>query len=456
MKIRRIAGVASAFALTATLIACAPAEDTGGGETTQPTESSEATKEPVELLIWDTGILARDLVDNDPYSPEAPSFLHQMAVEYMEANPHVTITIEQQGGDISANAAAFQAAAIAGTGPDIRVQYAGGPTTSFADFFIDLEPYMTEEMLTNMGGWYVNRAGFAEDGALLGMPYGAGNMFVVFQNADVLTEAGIDPSVPPATWEELVANSEQVAANTDKDGFYTGNLEGYPGAWFITAMVGGELGPTAFTDMYSGKYPVDHPAMLKAYEAFAAWGKSPGNNADAAQANAGGGTFYEGNAAYYLVGSWENNYMLELFGADGPVTSFFIPVLEGAAFPTVGAGGPEITLSISNASENIEEAVEFFKFLAQPENQDRFVEIYQTQGSNHVAGDPSKIQNPRLKEQYEQLATSAGLTFAFDSVMPQATIDLFYRVNSGVFAGTITPADAVAQLKASYEQETAH
>jgi ABC-type glycerol-3-phosphate transport system substrate-binding protein len=94
------------------------------------------------------------------------------------------------------------------------------------------------------------------------------------------------------------------------------------------------------------------------------------------------------------------------------------------------------------------------KFIARPEHQDRFVEIYQTQGSNHKDGDPSKIQNPRLKEQFEQLAQSTdGITFAFDSVMPQATIDLFYRMNAGVFSGAITPADAVAQLKASYEQE---
>ena len=64
------------------------------------------------------------------------------------------------------------------------------------------------------------------------------------------------------------------------------------------------------------------------------------------------------------------------------------------------------------------------------------------------------IKNPRLKEQFQQLAKSTdGVTFAFDSVMPQATIDLFYRVNAGVFSGKITPAEAVAQLKASYEEE---
>jgi ABC-type glycerol-3-phosphate transport system substrate-binding protein len=439
MNIRKWSGIVSAVALIATLSACAPAAEDGAAP-----ES--------ELLIWDTGILGRDLVTDDPYVDG--SFLHQMALEFEEANPGVTVTIAQQGGDITANAAAFQAASIAGTGPDIRVQYAGGPTTSFADFFVDLEPLIPAEILDSMAGQYVNREGFDSSGRLLGMTYGAGNLFVVFQNADVLTEAGVDPSVVPATWDDLIANAQQVADNTEKTGFYTGNLEGYPGAWFISAMVGGELGETAFTDMYSGKVAVDDPAMLKAYQAFADWGASSVNNPDAAQAPASGEGFYAGEAAYYLVGSWENNGIVDAFGADGPVTSFFIPTLTGSPFSKIGAGGPEIALSITESSQNKELASEFLQFLARPEHQDRFVEIFQTQGSNHVDGDSSKIQNPRLQEQFEQLAVSTdGVTFAFDSVMPQATIDLFYRVNAGVFSGSITPEDAVAQLKASYEDE---
>lgn len=435
MKVSKWAGVMAALALTTgSLVACAPDSAPTG-----------------DLLIWDTGILGKDATE-DPYADKA--FLNQMGVEFEEANPGVTVTIVQQGGDISSNAAAFQAAAIAGTGPDIRVQYAGGPTTSFADFFEDLDPLLPKDMLDSMAGQYVNREGFASDGRLLGMTYGAGNLFVVFQNADVLTEAGIDPSVKPATWEELVANAKQISDKTDKNGFYTGNLEGYPGAWFISNMVGGELGQTAFTDMYSGKVAVDDPAMVKAYQAFADWGKSGVNNPDAAQVSAGGQGFVAGEAGYYLVGSWENNGMTEAFGADGPVSSFFIPTLEGAKYSKIGSGGPEIALSITKASKNKELAAEFLKFIARPEHQDRFVEIYQTQGSNHKDGDPSMIQNPRLKEQFEQLAQSTdGITFAFDSVMPQATIDLFYRVNAGVFSGAITPEDAVAQLKASYESE---
>lgn len=436
MNIRKWSGVVAALALTFSLSACAPAAEEEAAER--------------ELLIWDTGILGKDPSD-DPYADNA--FLNQMALEFEEENPGVTVTIVQQGGDISANAAQFQAAAIAGTGPDIRVQYAGGPTTSFADFFTDLTPLIPAETLDAMAGQYVNYEGFDTSKRLLGMTYGTGVIFVVFQNADVLTEAGIDPTVIPASWEDLMANAKQVVDNTDKLGFYTGHLEGYPGAWYISSIVGGLLGETAFTDMFSGKIPLDDPAMLKAYEAFADWGASSVNNPDAAQASASGEGFYAGEAAYYLVGSWENNGVTEAFGEDGPISSFLIPTLAGSKFPNIAAGGPEIAISITEASQNKELAAEFLKFLARPEHQDRFVKIYQTQGSNHVDGDPSVILNPRLKEQFEQVSKSAGVTFAFDSVMPQATIDLFYRVNAGVFSGSITPAEAVAQLKASYEQE---
>lgn len=425
------------------MTACAPAEE--------PAEEVGG-----ELLVWDTGILGRTLEGGEPDLEN--SFIDQMAVAFMEANPGTTIEVVQQGGDITTNSAQFQAASIAGDGPDIRIQYAGGPTISFSDFFTDLDPLLGPEVLDNLAGVNVNREGFSAEGRLLGMPYGAGNLFTIFQNHAVLEEAGLDPSDPPTTWEELLENGQQVVDNTDKNGFWAANLEGYVGAWFIAAIVGGQLGESVFTQMYAGEIPVDDPAMVRAYEAFAEWGASGLTNPDAGQVSNGESTagFVNGSSAYYLVGSWENNNMLDAFGEDG-VSSFFIPTLEGSEFPAMGAGGPEIALSITEYSENKELAAEFLKFLAQAENQDVFVELYQTQGSNHKDGDPSKIQNPLLRQQFEQLALATdGVTFAFDSVMPQATIDLFYRVNAGVFIGSITPEDAVAQLKASYETEIAN
>lgn len=438
---RRVAAMIATAGLVVGLAAC-----TDGGSSDGDTQ---------ELLIWDTGILGRTLDNGEPDLEN--SFLDRMAVAFEEANPGVKITTAQQGQDISTNSAQFQAAMIAGTGPDIRIQYAGGPTISFGDFFVDLEPLLSQETLDSLQGFNVNREGYDPAGRILGMPYGAGNLFTIFQNNALLEEAGLDPADTPETWEELLENGKQVMDNTDAVGFSVANLEGYVGAWFISAIVGGELGETVFTQMFAGEIPVDHPAMVKAYEAFAEWGASGLTNPDAGQLSGGGAPlFIDNGAAYYLVGSWENNLMLESFG-EGNVSSFFIPMLEGAPYPNIGAGGPEIAISITNTARNQDLAVQFLEFLADPANQDTFVEIYQTQGSNHPDGDPSKIQNPLLREQFEQLAASTdGVTFAFDSVMPQATIDLFYRVNAAVFLGTLSPTDAVAQLKASYEQEIAN
>jgi len=424
------------------MTACAPATPAEG--------------ETRELLVWDNGLLGRLLENGDPDLEN--SFLDQMAVAYEEENPGVDVVVVQQGGDFVTATAQFQAAAIAGTGPDIRIQFAGSPTTNFADFFVDLEPLLGAEVLDNLAGVNVNREGFDPSGRLLGMPFGAGNLFTVFQNHEVLAEAGLDPANPPATWEEMIANGQQVVDNTDKNGFWLANLEGFVGAWMVSALVGGELGESAFTSMVAGDIPVDDPAMVKAYETFAAWGASGLTNPDAGQVSNGDSTagFVNGSSAYYLVGTWENQNMLEAFGEDG-VSSFFIPVLEGAAFPNIGAGGPEIALSITEGAEDKELAADFLKFLAQAEIQDLWVELDQRQASNHVDGDSSKIESPLLRAQFEELTGATdGVTFAFDSLMPQATIDLFYRVNASVFLGNLTPEDAVAQLKASYETEIAN
>lgn len=442
MKFRTVGAVALVTGLAAASLAgCAPAEDESDGSQ--------------ELLIWDTGILGRTLENGEPDLEN--SFIDQMAAKFMEENPGTELTVVQQGGDISTSSAQFQAASIAGDGPDIRIQYAGGPTISFEEFFEDLEPYLTPEIIDSMSGFNVNRAGFASDGAILGMPYGAGNMFTVFANNAILEEAGLDPADPPSSWEELLANAQQVVDNTDTNGLWMANLEGYVGAWVISALVGGELGESAFTQMYAGEIPVDDPAMLKAYEAFAELGGSGLTNPDAGQVSNGDSTagFVGGQGAYYIVGSWENNNMVDAFGDDVSVS--FIPMFEDAEYPNMAAGGPEIALSMTNYSENKELAGEFLQFLAQPENQDVFVELYQTQASNHVDGDPSLIQNPLLQQEFALLKEATdGVVFAFDSVMPQATIDLFYRVNAGVFLGSITPEDAVQQLADSYAQEIAN
>ena len=433
MKKRTLLAAVAAAGLVGGLVACAPAEDSG----------------PVELLIWDTGLLAKT---NEDGSAADNSFLDTAAAMYMEENPDVTIKIQQQGGDISTNAAQFEAASIAGNGPDIRIQFTGGPTLSFSDFFVDLSDTFDQSIMDDMTGWNTVRADYEPDGALYGMPYGSGTYFTVFVNHALVEAAGMDPLEVPGTWEEMIAMGEEYKEKSGgQNPFWIANLEVYVGAWVIGALAGGELGPDGFTAQYRGDIPIDSPEMIKAYQAWADLYASGLTNPDAGEVSNGDSTagFVQGKGAYYIVGMWEDVNMNDAFGDQ--VSSFFIPVLDGAAYPSVAAGGPVQALSITNYSKHQEEAKDFLRFLAQPAIQDMYVEMTQVEPSNSRSADPSVIQNPLLQAQAEQLKEVGDLIYPFDNVMPQAVIDLFYRVNASVFLGTTTPEDAVQQLQQAFD-----
>jgi len=232
MRKSRLALLSATVGAALLLSACA----SGGSEGTPSASGSgdgSAAALSGELLIWDTGLLGKTLEGGAPDMEK--SFLDRAAKDFMAENPGLTVKVVQQGGDISANSAQFQAASIAGNGPDIRIQYAGGPTLSFADFFTDLNGVFDQETIDSMSGWNTVRKNYDPEGELLGMPYGSGLYFLVFSNDKILKEAGIDPSVPPKTWEEMLANGEKVKAATGKNAFWAANLEGYVGAWMTSA-----------------------------------------------------------------------------------------------------------------------------------------------------------------------------------------------------------------------------
>ncbi|MDO7883252.1 ABC transporter substrate-binding protein [Salinibacterium soli] len=435
MKKRSVIAAVAAMGLVTGLVACAPADEGG----------------PVELVIWDTGLLGKL---NEDGSAADNSFLDKAAGMYMDENPDISIKIVQQSGDISSNAAQFEAASIAGNGPDIRVQYTGGPTLSFSDFFLDLSDTFDQETFDDLTGWNTVRADYDPNGALYGLPYGSGTYFVVFVNHKLVEAAGMDPNYVPETWEDMIAMGEEYK---EKSGglnpFWVANLEGYVGAWVIGALGGGELGPDGFTAQYRGDESIDSEGMIKAYQAWADLYASGLTNPDAGEVSNGDSTsgFLQEKGAYYIVGMWEDVNMNDAFGED--VSSFFIPVLDGAEYPSVAAGGPVQALSITNYSEHQEEAKDFLRYLAQPELQDLYVEMTQVEPSNSKSADASVIQNPLLQAQAEQLKEVGDLIYPFDNVMPQSVIDLFYRVNASVFLGTMTPEEAVSQLQAALDAE---
>jgi len=435
MKLTRIGAVLAITALALGAAACSPGDDSG--KTT--------------LTIWDPGLLTKKTDDG---SVADNSFLHAAVAEFEKRNEDVSVEIVTLSGDIPKDAAQFQAASIAGNGPDIRIGYTGGNTVDYAEFLEDLDGTFSDETMTDLTGWNTVREGYDDTGALLGLPYGGGSYFYVFYNKELAEEAGLDLSTPPATWEDLLALGEQALGKTDAVPFWTPNQEGYVGAWVVAALVGGQLGSTAFTDMYNGEIDLTDPAMVKAYEAFGELYALGLTNPDAGSLGNGEQLpgFVQGKGIFMVSGAWENAALEEAMGENAGV--FPIPMLAGSDFPNAVAGGPNVSISVTNYSKQKELAEEFLNFLAEPSTIDQYVELFQVEPSNSATADVSVITNYYLKEEATFVAEADAVVYPFDNVMPQSVIDLFYRLNATVFTGQTSPKDAVEQLQDAYDAET--
>ena len=282
----------------------------------------------------------------------------------------------------------------------------------------------------------------------MAIPYGAGSYFEVMVNKPLLAQAGIDPEgfKPPETWEDFLKLAQQI-----KDGGVTpivlGEQEGYTGAWVMATLVGGQIGTQGFFDMRSGKLPINDASMITGYENYSqpfALGLI-NDGAGSLKNEEGQQLFLQGGGAMFIQGGWFNKDAYAALGDD--IMNFPIPTLAGAPHAGAIAGGPNVSVAITNYSQKKDAAVTFLKFLLQPEILDLYVQVGQVEPSNHKQANPDVIENPLLKTQAEWLQTRETI-YPFDNIMPQAINDLFYRMNASVFTGRSTPQEAADELQA--------
>lgn len=406
------------------------------------THANAVTKK-VTLKVWDPGLMGH--LTNGALDTKT-SFIYKAKVAYEKLNPHVTIAISEIDGGVSDTQ--FKAASIAKNGPDIKIGFAGGNTLSFAAFLEPLDKHFTKAELALIKGTGTVREGYNPTGPLLAMPYGAGSYFYVFYDKRIMASHNIDMSTPPKTWEAFLDLANTLKASGVDTPIWETNLEGYTGAWVIASLVGGQLGPNAFFDMYTGKTKVNSAAMVKAYEGYQKLYTTGVTNADATTAGQGDrlNGFLAGKGAMIIDGGWDNDPIFKAMGSNAG--TFAIPQLAGSKYPKILAGGTNVAVAVTKYSKNKVEAIKFLKYLMQAKTIDTYVKITQTEPSNHVNADATVIVNPLLKAQARDVAKNPQV-YPFDNIMPGPTNDLFYKLNASVALGQTTPADAVKQLQAS-------
>ncbi|MBN9308372.1 ABC transporter substrate-binding protein, partial [Devosia sp.] len=406
-----------------------------------------ARAQQATVKFWDPGLFA---VSADGILNKDRSFIYKAVAAYQAANSGETIEITETSGDITATSNQFRAASIAKNGPDMKSAYAGGAVLSFSQFIEPLDSVFSPEEQARITGWDTVRDGYRTDGSILALPYGAGSYFYVFYRPSLFQQAGVE-FVEPRTWEDMLALGEELKAKGVTP-FWVCNQEGYMGAWAIAALGGGQLGANAFTEMVLKNQPINSPGLVEAYKAYADMYARGLTNPDAGELQNGEATsgFVQGRGAMTINGAWSNAELLDALGDD--VGMFPIPTLASAREPGVLAGGPNLAVFVTNYAANKGAAFKFIKYLAEAKTIDLYVELSQTEPSNHKDADASVITNRLLREQAERLKTTKTV-YPFDNIMPQPVIDLFYRVNATTFTGQQTAEDAVAQLQAEFDKQ---
>jgi raffinose/stachyose/melibiose transport system substrate-binding protein len=402
-------------------------------------------QEPVKLVFWD------NLFAVDETGPREDQFIFRALDMFQKENPNIAVERVHQAPDLGTFDQLLRAASIAGNGPDVFNQFAGGSLISFAPFIEPLDSYFTKEEMEPIVGWDAVRNDFRSDGALLGVPYGAGSYFAIYYNKKMMEKGGVDMSnfTPPATWEDLITLAQGIKAKGVQP-FAMGEQEGYTGAWVMATLVGGLLGPQAFFDMRARTTPINSPEWVRAYEAYQQLYKLELVNVDAGSLPSGDGQlqFTQGASAMWIQGGWANKDINTIFGEDAGL--FKIPTLKDSVYPGGLAGGPNISLAVMNYSQHKPEAIEFIKFMLRPDILDLYVALNQTEPSNHLKADPAVIQNPLLKVQAEQIL-EGNTIYPFDNIMPGEINSMFYRLNAAVFIGQLSPQEAADQLQAAYD-----
>lgn len=336
--IRRSAGVTALAGLgLGGLAGC------GGGQ-----DSSES-QGPVEIEYWH--------INTEAFG--GPT-VKELVARFQELNPDITVTERFQPDSYTGLLENLQTSLASNQPPDVAqigYLYLNYVTSNF--------PYVsTQELVQNYGkdGFYdgipENILGLGQvDGEQAGMPYSVSNP-VMYYNADMLSQVGLDPDAPPQTWEEWREAARRVSDRLDKHGIW---IYTQPDNWGTEAMIRSNGGQLLGCEGGNAVAAFGEP---EAVEAVGFWGSMVDEGAALNAINdAGEQAFLSQNVAAAITtianrGTFQEQASFDLRGTTFP--SF------GGREPQLPAGGNNLFVFSQDEAKQ-RAALKFIEFLTSPE-----------------------------------------------------------------------------------------
>ena len=417
MNRRKVAmAMAGVVAAALTLGACS-----GGSSTTA--DGADASDQPVELR-WAMSADSQAEVD----------VWQALADKVTEKYPNITIKLETTAykdyyNKLTTQAAGNDLACIAGLQAQ-RVPDVGSLFMSLddeLDGLVDISDY--EDSIVE---------GLTTDAGLLAVPYDFGP-YVVFYNATMFEEAGLEEPEPGWTYEEFL----EAAKALTKDGKYGFAIDGTPDMWlpFVLSIGGTYLDADGNPDLTNDKVVEGFTTVVnlvteeKIAPALPATGAS---NWPADQ-------WRNGNVAMVIDGPWQLINARQSVDFEVGLTTF--PSFDGTSITTMSGTG----FGITTTCEYPERAAQAISVIIGQESQEYI--------AKEGRGFPAYTAAQQYWYEVAEVPTAqAAIEKSLETVDPFRTSPGWNRVNSlmqqyavQAFNGQATPAEVLKEVQNSYQ-----
>lgn len=331
------------------------------------------------MLILSSYAVAQDELTMWARTPETIELLEDSAEVYMENNPDVKIEIIDFPADDYPGA--LQAAITGDDLPDIFHTHSSVPLPRLRELNLvqPIEEHFSEGFIDKFdeGTWLEGSTTL--DNEVYAWPdrtFRRASLFMYY-NKEVLEAAGLDSSSPPENWDELIYQGRKVNEETGQFGLHLGFTSG----WFNERVVL-QLATTVEestgvpSEHFEGSYinwaegdMFDYESILPVMDLFKDLEENNAIHPNYLTAGRAEATaqWAAGQAAFLIDGSWRLQEIISDYEEEYDL-DFGIKMLPGKELDTAYwgvEGGSPNSFVVSESSENVELAADFFEFLTE-------------------------------------------------------------------------------------------
>ena len=446
MKVKKLASVLLAAAMTVSLVACGSAETAQTDDAAVTDAVSETpegvtlTDEEITLTFWDIW------PEGQPMAPIVKDYI----VQYEAAHPNITIE-EVATQEVDYQTTKLKVAGADSSQGDVFFCWGGGYAKTYVDAGVVLpldnyyETYGVNDQLLQGATTYCTY-----NGSVYGLPLKqwAG---VLYCNQRIFDENNLEI---PTTFDELIECIKAFKAND-----VTPMVLGAKDAWHI-GMIQNMLavrttGADYMNQALSGDASLDTAEIAQSAELLKEMNEAGafpegtlGVSSDEAEE-----LFYSGMVPMFFGGSWAAQSVDNPDNAcsqDEIVVTTFPTVEGGKGDATQFSGGVIDTFMVNAASEHPDEAFDFAYGMTKYMSEQAYILGDSLPCWKDLDVGDAEI-SPTLVKAQELIQDSTGYVLAWDTFLTGSSIDAHYNLLQGVIEGSLSPESFATEMQAAKE-----